>query len=240
MRSDLRPYLLKKAAAYWNRRYAEHFLYPHLDAVGPGCRVINPRYFEVTGPNVSLGRDVHMMATRDNPVRFSVWTDGERSGRIVLGDYAIVLPGARVSSASSVVVGKNCMLASNCYVTDADWHDLYDRNVAPGGTSGVVLDDNVWLGDSVIVCKGVRIGENSIVGAGAVVVADVAPNVIVAGNPAGVVKTLDAKIGYTTRERLFQGSVPYEVFADEFDRQVLGENTFARWLRSKLMPDRAL
>jgi acetyltransferase-like isoleucine patch superfamily enzyme len=56
-----------------------------------------------------------------------------------------------------------------------------------------VLERGAWIGDSAIVCKGVRVGENSIVGAGAVVTKDVPPNVIVAGNPARVVKKLDPK-----------------------------------------------
>ena len=61
----------------------------------------------------------------------------------------------------------------------------------PGGSAPIVLERGAWIGDSAIVCKGVRIGENSIVGAGAVVTKDVPPNVIVAGNPARVVKKLD-------------------------------------------------
>ena len=49
----------------------------------------------------------------------------------------------------------------------------------------------MWIGVYAIVCKGVRIGENSIVGAGSVVRKDVPPNVVVMGNPARVVKELD-------------------------------------------------
>jgi acetyltransferase-like isoleucine patch superfamily enzyme len=55
----------------------------------------------------------------------------------------------------------------------------------------VILERGVWIGDSAIVCKGVRIGENSVVGAGSVVRKDVPPNVVVIGNPAEIVKHLD-------------------------------------------------
>ena len=49
----------------------------------------------------------------------------------------------------------------------------------------------MWLGGSVVVCPGVTIGENSIIGAGAVVTRDIPANSIAAGNPARVIKTLD-------------------------------------------------
>lgn len=238
MRQDHRPYPVKRLLCALSRLYSERFLYPHFDEVGVGCRVTNPRSFDVTGPRIRLGEHVHMMATRDNPVRFSVWTDGERSGSIGIGDYSIVLPGVRISSACGVVLGRNCMMASNSYITDADWHDVYNRNSAPGGVGSVVLEDNVWLGDSVIVCKGVRIGENSVAGAGAVVTSDVPPNVVVAGNPARVVKELDPEREFVTRARLFEGAVSYEKYLDQFDREVLGGNSLGRWIQSMILPDR--
>ena len=54
-----------------------------------------------------------------------------------------------------------------------------------------------WIGDSAII-KGVTIGKNSIIGAGAVVTKDVPPNSIFAGNPAKLVKTLD-DVEFNTR-----------------------------------------
>ncbi|MEP6955368.1 MAG: DapH/DapD/GlmU-related protein, partial [Chthoniobacterales bacterium] len=54
----------------------------------------------------------------------------------------------------------------------------------------VVIGDNVWIGMNAIILKGVTIGENSVVAAGAVVSKSVPANVVVAGNPAVVVKQL--------------------------------------------------
>ncbi|PYL16620.1 MAG: hypothetical protein DME30_08980 [Verrucomicrobia bacterium] len=48
---------------------------------------------------------------------------------------------------------------------------------------------NVWIGMNAVILKGVTIGDNSVVAAGAVVTKSIAPNTIVAGNPAVVVKT---------------------------------------------------
>jgi maltose O-acetyltransferase len=55
----------------------------------------------------------------------------------------------------------------------------------------IVIGDNVWLGGGVIVCPGVTIGANTVVGAGAVVVRDIPPNVVAVGNPARVVKAVE-------------------------------------------------
>lgn len=55
----------------------------------------------------------------------------------------------------------------------------------------IMIGDNVWLGGGVIVLPGVTIGENTVVGAGAVVTRDLPANVVAVGNPARVIRTLD-------------------------------------------------
>ena len=52
----------------------------------------------------------------------------------------------------------------------------------------------MWLGGSVVVCPGVTIGENSIIGAGAVVTRSIPPNSVAVGNPARVIKALDPSV----------------------------------------------
>jgi carbonic anhydrase/acetyltransferase-like protein (isoleucine patch superfamily) len=96
----------------------------------------------------------------------------------------------------------------------------------------------VWLCDGAIVCKGVRIGANSIVGAGAVVTRDVPPNTVVAGNPAKVIKTLDPAVPKTTRRDLFTTFGSIENEEARRDREMLAGNTMAGWLRSMWCPDR--
>jgi maltose O-acetyltransferase len=55
----------------------------------------------------------------------------------------------------------------------------------------ISIADNVWIGGGVIVLAGVTIGENTVVGAGAVVTRDLPANVVAVGNPARVIRTLD-------------------------------------------------
>lgn len=55
----------------------------------------------------------------------------------------------------------------------------------------VIIEDNVWLGNRVIVLGGVTIGEGAIIQAGAVVVKDIPPFAIAGGNPAKVFKNIE-------------------------------------------------
>jgi maltose O-acetyltransferase len=55
----------------------------------------------------------------------------------------------------------------------------------------IVIGDNVWLGGGVIVLPGVTIGQNTVVGAGAVVIHDLPPDVVAVGNPARIVRRVE-------------------------------------------------
>jgi acetyltransferase-like isoleucine patch superfamily enzyme len=143
------------------------------------------------GPNIHLGNRVVIVGANGFRTTLTTVKNKKGEGRIVIGDRVLVMNGVRISSASEILIGDDCMLANFCYLTDADWHDIYDRTSSPGKTAPIILERGAWIGDSAIVCKGVRIGENSIVGAGSVVRRDVPPNSVVIGNPARVVKELD-------------------------------------------------
>jgi acetyltransferase-like isoleucine patch superfamily enzyme len=141
-------------------------------------------------------------------------------------------------SAKSIIIGDACMIAHGAYISDADWHGIYDRAEPVGNTKPVIFEDNVWIGDSAIICKGVRIGKNSIIGAGAVVTKDVPPNSIFAGNPAKLVKELKKK-DFNTRKDFFKDPIKLANDFDSLDRYSLSKNSFLGWLKSLVMPDKS-
>ena len=98
------------------------------------------------------------------------------------------------------------------------------------------IGENVLLGDHATVLKGVTIGKNSVVAARAVVTRDVPENVVVAGNPAKVVKELDPDREFTTRMDYFADPAGMAKFFDAIDRDVLSGNTFLRWFLSVVRP----
>jgi acetyltransferase-like isoleucine patch superfamily enzyme len=78
-------------------------------------------------------------------------------------------------------------------IMDTDFHSVeIDRHQAeaPVRVAPVVLDENVWVGAQVGILPGTRIGRNSVVGFGAVCTGVFPENVVIAGNPGKVVKTL--------------------------------------------------
>jgi maltose O-acetyltransferase len=112
--------------------------------------------------------------------------------RIVIGN-GCRLSGAGIQANLLVTVGPRCMLNSTL-ILDTDFHQidpvLRHDPAAPAPCAPVRLEENVWVAGQSAILKGVTIGENSVVAFRAVVVKDVPPNVVVAGNPARVVKGL--------------------------------------------------
>lgn len=197
---------------------------------------MKPWHVEVFGGPVSLGDHATVIAAPDLKVRLTVWSDLQGGGRISIDDCALICPGVRISAAREVAIGESCMLAHGVFITDADWHGIYDRSEAVGNTAPVSIARNVWIGDSAIVCKGVRIGENSIIAAGSVVVKSVPENVISGGNPATVLKRLDQERPVRTRADWLADPTGLARQFSEIDRHLLGGNSWSGWLRSLIFP----
>ena len=236
MRKDHRPYWIKKAYLAFRRRYANHFLKPACDYLGDFHTIMKPWYVSLSGPNIRIGKCATIIGEADSRVRIGVWGREEGRGEITIGDYVLISPGTRISAAEKIEIGDSVMMANGVYITDADWHGIYDRTRPSEEVTPVTIGDNVWLGDRCTVLKGVTIGDNSIVAACAVVTGDVPANVVVAGNPARVVKELDPEQGFTTRADYFADPEQLEQFFDGVDRMVLENNRFFNWLRTRIYP----
>jgi len=148
----------------------------------------------------------------------------------------LVSPGVNITAAQSISIGDNCMLAAECHISDSDWHGVYNRIRPFRCTRPITLENNVWLGLRSVVCKGVHIGENSVIGAGSVVVSDIPANVIAAGNPAKVVKTLNPKRKMLKRDYLFKGKQDYWAHMEEVGSFFCEQNSNISWLKSKILP----
>ena len=194
------------------------------------------RYIDVFGSKVNVGKYPTFVASSDNNIHLTTWNLGEFDGVIEIGDYCLLTPGVRIAAATKITIGDGCMFANSAYVSDADWHGIYDRAEPVGNTKPVVIKDNVWIGDSAIVCKGVTIGANSIIGAGAVVTKDVPPNTVFAGNPAQLVKKLD-DVEFNTRANFLEDPVKLAKDFDALDKYTLGNNTFIGWIISLVNPN---
>ncbi|EJN6829781.1 acyltransferase [Vibrio cidicii] len=91
-------------------------------------------------------------------------------------------------SESKIVFGNSCLIGNRLKVFDSDFHstDIYRMN-KNALKSPVVVGNNVFIGDDVLILKGVTIGSNSVIAAGSVVTKSFQSNVIIAGNPAKLI-----------------------------------------------------
>lgn len=95
--------------------------------------------------------------------------------------------GTVIGAFESIIIGRNVRCGANTLITDGDWHRADPRSGPP---EPIDIGDDVWLGVNVTVLKGVRIGRGSVIGAGSVVTSDIPANVVAAGVPCKVIRSL--------------------------------------------------
>jgi len=114
-----------------------------------------------------------------------------KDGDISLGDHTNLGFHCEIFSGSSVVVGRHGLFAAQAYLVGGG-HEFEAAGVAvvdqPRVSRGITLGDNVWLGTGAKVLDGVRVGNDVVVGANAVVNADLPDGVVAAGVPAKVLR----------------------------------------------------
>jgi acetyltransferase-like isoleucine patch superfamily enzyme len=138
----------------------------------------------------------------------SVWMYGhlisEKHGKITFGDYSKLGENSSVQCVQSVEIGEYTATGDHVVITDNNTHsinpddrlfmrrtpeDSQYRHMHFSISKPVCIGRNVWIGSYARICKGVKIGDNSVIAANAVVTRDIPPNSVAAGNPAVVVKS---------------------------------------------------
>jgi len=114
------------------------------------------------------------------------WCPG---GGIRIGAHSYVGPRCVLFGAGGIEIGESALISPGVVITSHQ-HTITDAAVdvrlQPIRFGPVVIERNVWIGANAVVLPGVRIGEGSVIGAGAVVNRDVPPGVIAVGVPAKV------------------------------------------------------
>lgn len=131
-----------------------------LGSVGEGTELRPPLYVDY-GSNISIG------------------------ARCFANYGLVALDVAAITIGNDVQMGPNVQLLTPTHPVEAG-----PRRDKWEAAKSITIEDNVWLGGGVIVLPGVTIGENTVVGAGAVVTRDLPPNVVAVGNPARVIRNV--------------------------------------------------
>lgn len=125
----------------------------------------------------------------------TLFTTLTKKAQIIVGK-GCALSGAVICAQRSIELGDGVMLGSGVVIMDTDFHSLNPLERGTGHdldyalSKPVKIGNNCFIGARAIIGKGVVLGDNTIVGAGAVVCRSFPSNVVVAGNPAQVVKSL--------------------------------------------------
>lgn len=97
----------------------------------------------------------------------------------------VILDCAKVTIGDNVLFGPGVQIYTAYHPLDpGPRRDLWEA------AKPITIGHNVWIGGNAIVCPGVTIGENSVIGAGSVVTKDVPPNVVVVGNPGRILREI--------------------------------------------------
>jgi maltose O-acetyltransferase len=92
---------------------------------------------------------------------------------------------------AAITIGSACQIATRVqFLTATHPIDAEPRQIGWESGEPIALGDNVWLGGGVIVCPGVTIGDDTVVGAGAVVTRDLPSGVVAVGVPARVIREI--------------------------------------------------
>ena len=118
---------------------------------------------------------------------------------------------------SEIHIGHNCLIGPDVGIYTAG-HRLHpEGRVLDGYGISVTIGNDVWIGCGAIICRGVNVGNGSVIAAGAVVTKDVPPYAIVAGVPAKVIKYRFPEYIRKQLVGLNWWNLPEDVIKDNFD-----------------------
>ncbi len=125
--------------------------------------------------------------------------------QVEIGKNAVIMMGAILNIGAVVgegtmidmgaVLGGRATVGAHCHIGAGA---VLAGVIEPASATPVIVEDNVLVGANAVVVEGVHVGKNAVVAAGAVVLADVPENAVVAGTPARVIKMKDEKTSAKT------------------------------------------
>lgn len=195
----------------------EQVLFPNCREfpAGEGCKIVfgdwadvapvlqNNEFVHVEVENDRRNSGVPMLDMKDVPARIEPGAIIRE--RVEIGKNAVIMMGAVINIGAIIgegtmidmgaILGGRATVGKNCHVGAGA---VLAGVIEPASATPVVVEDNVLIGANAVVIEGCRIGHDAVVAAGAVVVSDVAPNTVVAGCPARVIKVKDEKTASKT------------------------------------------
>jgi acetyltransferase-like isoleucine patch superfamily enzyme len=136
----------------------------------------------INGANIKIGSDCLL--------KDRVYLRAGIEGRIVLDDFAALNSFVQLYGHGGIKVGKHSQIGPNTVIT-ATGHD-YEASDLETEFTGIEIGERVWIGANCTILGGVSIGDQAVIGAGAVVTRDIPPRCVAVGVPARVVRSFDS------------------------------------------------
>ncbi len=149
----------------------------------------NTTFCKKPGSCISIGNDCSFNSSSLSNFRginhSCILSTGKSDAKLIIGNKC-GFSGVSITCDKLIQIGNNVIVGANSKISDRNGHE--DRYYYP--PREVKIGNNVWVGMDVTVMPGVEIGDNSIIGAGSIVTKDIPANVVAAGNPCKVIRTL--------------------------------------------------
>lgn len=151
-------------------------------------RIIGEKYISIGEKSYAaygMKIEAHSVDTKEN----------EFYPSIIIGDDVHIGTNVHIGAINKIEIQSGVLLGSDITIIDHSHGkgDDTERDIAPQyralySKGPVIIEENVWIGDKVVILPNVKIGKGSIIGAGSVVTKNIPPFSVVAGNPARVIK----------------------------------------------------
>ncbi len=126
----------------------------------------------------------------NHPVILCTW---KSNAILEVGDN-FAMSGGSICAARKITIGKNIAVGANTIIADTDFHplnfELRHQHPQEANTAPILIEDDVFIGMNCLILKGVTVGKGSVIGAGSVVTKNIPSGVVVAGNPARIVREI--------------------------------------------------
>src|ERR1700761_5276119 len=156
--------------------------------------VLQPVLF--VGPGEVVLGDGVQFGWKSSPLFYTGYCHVETTSpeaRIEIGDRTEFNNNLMIKSeGAGIKIGKDGLFGANVEIFDSNFHDLHPerRKAGTQQMAPVEIGDNVFVGMSVKILKGVTIGSDAVIGAGSVVSSSIPAGVVAVGNPARVIRPL--------------------------------------------------
>ncbi|MBN2501629.1 MAG: acyltransferase [Anaerolineales bacterium] len=143
---------------------------------------------------IKIGDNLQLRSSvRSNPfgVNHPVILCTYQAGAVLEIGSHFSMSGGAICATERIKIGNNVTIGANTTVMDSDFHPSNPeerlRSPNKGQSAPTTIEDNVFIGASSYILRGVTVGSGSVIGTGSVVTTDVKPGTIVFGNPARLV-----------------------------------------------------